>query len=266
VAKSTPLQQLQEQADVPQTKAGKLFMAMPVIMTVIATLLAGLASGEMTKAQYDRAYAAQLQSKAGDQWAFFQAKRLRGELQRNTIDVLASTGAMLPAGSAVEAPKPSALVAAPEVSAALEAAHADAPPETINPLLQALAEAPLAAALKSAKDRVANYDTLTAPLIKAAEVTAISRLTFNAARYDVEAKLVADIARLYEIQVRKTNLSAERHHLRSQRFFFGMLAAQAAVIVSTFALAARQRNLLWGFAAAAGVLAVVFAIYVYVYV
>jgi hypothetical protein len=45
-----------------------------------------------------------------------------------------------------------------------------------------------------------------------------------------------------------------------------MLAAQAAVIVATFALAARQRNLLWGLAAGAGVLAVAFAIYVYLYV
>jgi hypothetical protein len=105
MAKPTPLQQLQEQADVPQTKMGKLFTAMPVVMTVIATLLAGLASGEMTKAQYQRAYAAQLQSKAGDQWAFFQAKRLRGELQRNTIDVLAATGATLPSGSATELPR-----------------------------------------------------------------------------------------------------------------------------------------------------------------
>ncbi|AKC81914.1 hypothetical protein IMCC26134_02385 [Verrucomicrobia bacterium IMCC26134] len=266
MATPTPLQQLQEQADVPQTKTGKLFTAMPVIMTVIATLLAGLASGEMTKAQYDRAFAAQLQSKAGDQWAFFQAKRLRGELQRNTIDVLTATGSKLPSGSSAEIPKPAPLELVPEVTAALDAARADAPPETINPLLQGLADAPLAEALKAAKDRAAAYDTLTAPLIKAVESVPLARLTFNAARYDAEAKLVADIARLYEIQVRKTNLSAERHHLRSQRFFFGMLAAQAAVIVSTFALAARQRNLLWGFAAGAGVLAVVFAIYVYVYV
>jgi hypothetical protein len=266
MAKSTPLQQLQEQADVPQTKMGKLFTAMPVVMTVIATLLAGLASGEMTKAQYQRAYAAQLQSKAGDQWAFFQAKRLRGELQRNTLDVLAATGAALPPGAATALPEPAALVVAPEVAAALDAARADAPPETINPLLQGLADAPLADALKAAKDRTAAYDAVTAPLGKTAAATALGRLTFNAARYDMEARLNADIARLYELQVRKTNLSAERHHLRSQRFFFGMLAAQAAVIVSTFALAARQRNLLWGFAAGAGLLAVVFAIYVYVYV
>ena len=48
--------------------------------------------------------------------------------------------------------------------------------------------------------------------------------------------------------------------------FFGMLGAQLGVIVATFAMAARNRNLLWSLAAAAGVLAIVFAIYVYLYV
>ena len=54
-------------SNVPQTKWGKIHLATPVVMTVIATLLAGLASSEMTRAQYDRALGAQLQSKAGDQ-------------------------------------------------------------------------------------------------------------------------------------------------------------------------------------------------------
>jgi hypothetical protein len=69
-----------------------------------------------------------------------------------------------------------------------------------------------------------------------------------------------------ELQVRQSNISAERHHRRSQRFFFGMLGAQAAVIVSTFSLAAQQRNLLWSLAAAAGLAAIAFAIYVYFYI
>ena len=64
-------------ADLPPNKFGKILGATPIIMTVIATMLAGLASSEMTKAQYDRAMAAQLQSKAGDQWSYFQAKKLR---------------------------------------------------------------------------------------------------------------------------------------------------------------------------------------------
>jgi hypothetical protein len=78
-------------ADVPQTKWGKILTATPVIMTVVATALAGLASSEMTRAQYARSLAAQQQSKAGDQWSFFQAKRLRGAMQRSTLDVLQST-------------------------------------------------------------------------------------------------------------------------------------------------------------------------------
>ena len=34
-----------------------------------------------------------------------------------------------------------------------------------------------------------------------------------------------------------SNFSAERHHARSQKFFYGMLGAQLGVIVSTFAMA-----------------------------
>src|SRR5690349_17946421 len=76
---------------VPQTSWGKILSATPVAMAVIATMLAGLASSEMTKAQYDRSLAAQQQSKAGDQWSFFQAKRLRGAYQRNTADLVQNT-------------------------------------------------------------------------------------------------------------------------------------------------------------------------------
>jgi hypothetical protein len=45
-----------------------------------------------------------------------------------------------------------------------------------------------------------------------------------------------------------------------------MLAAQLAVIISTFAIAARQRSFLWSIAAAAGMAAIAFAAYVYLYV
>jgi hypothetical protein len=78
----------QLKADMPPTNWGKILAATPVVMAVVATLLAGLASSEMTRAQYDRALAAQQQSKAGDQWSFFQAKRLRGAFQRSSLDLL----------------------------------------------------------------------------------------------------------------------------------------------------------------------------------
>ena len=44
-----------------------------------------------------------------------------------------------------------------------------------------------------------------------------------------------------------------------------MLAAQMAVIVATLAIAARKRNLLWSIAAAAGMVAVSFGAWVYLF-
>ena len=83
-------------SDVPQTAMGKLLLVTPVVMTVIATLLAGLASSEMTRAQYDRAYAAQIQSKAGDQWNYFQAKKLRSAMQRTSLELLQASAEVRP--------------------------------------------------------------------------------------------------------------------------------------------------------------------------
>src|SRR6516165_10349180 len=61
-----------------KTRWDSILTSTPVVLTVLATLLAGLSSSEMTRAQYHRSLAAQHQSKAGDQWSFFQAKRIRG--------------------------------------------------------------------------------------------------------------------------------------------------------------------------------------------
>jgi hypothetical protein len=60
-----------------KSKLEKILTSAPVILTVIATLLAGMSSSEMTQAQYHRSLAAQYQSKVSDQWNFFQAKRIR---------------------------------------------------------------------------------------------------------------------------------------------------------------------------------------------
>src|SRR5271167_1727817 len=78
-------------ADLPQNRWGKTLAATPVVMAVIATMLAGLASSEMTHAQYDRSTAAELQSKAGDQWNFAADKKTRGALAHNSLDLLAAS-------------------------------------------------------------------------------------------------------------------------------------------------------------------------------
>src|SRR5450432_2492849 len=86
--------------DLPQTKFGKILGATPVVMAVVATMLAGLASSEMTRAQYDRSFAAQLQSKAGDQWSYYQAKKLRSAVAHNTLDLLLATSEVPPLATA----------------------------------------------------------------------------------------------------------------------------------------------------------------------
>jgi hypothetical protein len=65
--------------------------------------------------------------------------------------------------------------------------------------------------------------------------------------------------------VRKSNITAERHIARSLRFFIGMLAAQAAVVIATLSIAAQKRSILWLLASTAGLAAVAFSIYVYFY-
>lgn len=286
--------------DMPQTTWGRVLLATPVVMTVVATLLAGLASSEMTRAQYNRSLAAQQQAKAGDQWSFFQAKRLRGAMQISTLDLLKVTAPLRPLDEAglkkfgeVDAaasaallkgelpPVPAPVASDPPLKSALEAVERMKPEHEIRSVLESVKAATVDEAIQAARDRAAAFDAATSPisrnvdrLEKAAatsgpadlirDVTA-ARLRYTAARYEVEARLNQAVANLYELQVRQSNMAAERHHRRSERFFLGMLAAQAAVITATFALAARQRSILWGLAAGVGLVAVAFAVYVYLW-
>lgn len=296
-------------ADLPPSAFGKILAATPVVMTVVATLLAGLATREMTVAQYDRSLAAQQQSKAGDQWNFFQAKKLRSQMQRSTLDLLQATaevGALDTSAVAgldasftdasfkqslddVRAVHLPSAGPAPKFDANLQAAITafvnEAPEAEFTEAVMKVSPTTIEAALREAIGQAHAFDTAVKPLSSTVDKVdaalaksgdgmikvdqpllrgfTAARLRFSAARYDTEARLNQTVATLYEVQVKKSNLSAERHHRRSQKFFFGMLAAQAAVIIATFAMAARKRNLLWSIAAAAGITAVAFAVYIY---
>jgi hypothetical protein len=299
--------------EIASTTWGKVLSITPVVLTVIATMLAGLASSEMTRAQYDRSLAAQRQSKAGDQWNFFQGKRLRGVVLRTTLDLMAATagaraldalalrqalaGTPLAAGFDTTAgqqalavlrdgtmPKAAARPSfPPEVQATLAALEATKPDAEIARLLGRISSGPLDQALSAMQAHALATDDLYRAVSQAVDAwekhlttTAgdsplrrdfvAARMNYNALRYDAEARLNQTIAELFELQVRASNLSAERHHRRSSRFFYGMLAAQMGVIVSTLAMAARKRNLLWGIAAAAGAVALAFTVYVLLYV
>jgi hypothetical protein len=285
-------------SDLPPSVWGKILGATPVVLTVVATVLAGLASSEMTGAQYDRSLGAQLQAKAGDQWNFFQGQKLRGAMQRNLLDLLASAGALrpvtaatLPAGLA-GTPAAEALTAGrlpeagtaatlpPAVQAAVDALESAGGEAEVLPAIGRASAADVQAALRAAQQRADDFDARLSrisqsiaaaePVLAAPATDAglrrdfiAARVGFEARRYEAEAQLSQGIARLYELEVRKSNVSAERHHLRSANFFYGMLAAQMGVVISTLAMAARKRSLLWLLAAGAGLAAVAFAVYVY---
>ncbi len=291
--------------DLPQSTWGKILGATPIVMTVIATMLAGLASSEMTKAQYDRSAAAQLQSKAGDQWNYYQAKKLRSAVAHNTLDLLAATVDITPfTMSAIARPETMSIVRSVDatsldaliknelppatpakfdepVNAALAAVENSKPESEVTVMLVKIKDATLAESLTAAKDAANAFDEAAKPINKTSDKLdealmtgdkntfrsfSAARLRYTAARYDAEAKLNSSIGGILELQVRKGNISAEHHHKRSAKFFYGMLAAQMAVIIATFSIAARQKSFLWSLAAAAGLSAVSFAAYVYFYV
>ena len=72
----------------------KIITMTPIVLTIVATAFAGISSSEMTRSMYFRSLAAQQQSKAGDQWSFFQVKRIRGTTLESTVDLMQSLGSV----------------------------------------------------------------------------------------------------------------------------------------------------------------------------
>jgi hypothetical protein len=399
----------------PETPRGtweKVIVSTPVVLTVVATILAGLSSSEMNQGQYHRALAAQNQSKAGDQWSLFQAKRGRQSGMENTVSVLEgmagagdadlvawqdsvrrlseemksaqdAAGRMKQAAAggkggvaagadlAIErfgTGAPAKLKAADAINAELMAAledknvvagltamlsgrlpeveKKDVGSEKVRELLKAIenrqpesetvamvshvsgteleeafataranekafdeALGPINAAaervgailvrrmtlgraferstreLAAAGTEAAGEGATMVPEIRlaAAELSALitreralqseiynsftlARLRFGAKRYEHEAKYNLLPSQLYEIQVRQSSATSERHRVRSKRFFYGMLCAQAGVTIATLAMAVRRRSVMWGLASVAGLSAIVFAGYVYLFI
>jgi hypothetical protein len=88
---------------------------------------------------------------------------------------------------------------------------------------------------------------------------------YNARRNQREADFNKEVAGLLDIEVRKYSIESDRLRERSKHFFYGMLGAQAAVTIASLSLAVRQRSAFWGLAAAAGLGALLFGGYVYMF-
>ena len=121
----------------------------------------------------------------------------------------------------------------PSLKSALEAVERMKPEHEVRSLLESVKTETVDEAIQAARDRAAAFDAATSPISRSVDraekavsasgpadlvrdVTA-ARLRYTAARYDVEARLNQAIANLYELQVRQSNMAAERHHRRSER-------------------------------------------------
>ncbi|MGD0389239.1 MAG: DUF4337 family protein [Tepidisphaeraceae bacterium] len=384
MAKTSQFASLANDPEHKRTRWETILVSTPIILTVVATVLAGLSSSEMSSAQYYRSLAAQMQSKASDQWGYFQAKKIRAEQCGNTVEILRGisqptpadardlretakrlTDEMLRVGAAMSLlphPMPLRLEVSAELSEHWKAAAAfvsqidagttrpdgaddladfmrgeipdiqeqpignqqiigavlavdsrvpeadlerqagqifqgdldgaiaianenaaafDKAVEQISPgrarieractgisreagaFERAARRAPDEVIAIEPANSIASMHELSSQLSSA---VAIAGLNFNSNRYQREAHYNQVVAQLLEVQVRRQSFISDRHRVRSREFFYGMLGAQAGVTIATFSLAVRRGSWLWGLAASAGLAAVTFAAYVYLFV
>lgn len=92
-----------------------------------------------------------------------------------------------------------------------------------------------------------------------------ARYDYNARRYFRDARYNQRSAMLFEVEARKNAATSERFRTRSRNFFFGLLFAQAGAAIASLSLAASRKSTLWALAGVAGVAAVAFSAYVYLY-
>jgi hypothetical protein len=310
----------------------KIITTTPVVLAVIATILAGLSSSESGMAQYHRALSAQNESKAADQWAFYQAKRTRAEEADNTRSLLAViTGTAIAGPEAVQqllnwAEHPSATMPAafdpsrfsteaqklansPSAADLSQYLAAGLPTVQDQPLgepgvesamkaigenkdaariVKTLSQEQIDHALSQAQLNADNFDLATKPITdfidrlatlatkgpgaaasdqdkSLAHALVASRLSWDSRRNTAEAKYNQTVAQILEVEVLYTSLDSDRHRDRSKFFFYGMLAAQAGVTISTLSLAVQKRSLLWAAASLVGMGAVAYAAYIYLF-
>jgi phosphotransferase system glucose/maltose/N-acetylglucosamine-specific IIC component len=129
--------------------------------------------------------------------------------------------------------------------------------------------------IADSQDEITRLDRAWGPVLKAVEQAATTagpseaggraaqRYGVEARRYRAESRLNQGLGFRYEARVKVSSAVAERHRTRSKNFFYVMLVAQAGVTVSAIANARRKKNLFWSLASAAGIIAVVAGVYVY---
>lgn len=267
----------------------KLGAGLPVALTALATILAGMSTGELNRAMLWRSNAAQDQAKATGQWTLAGFKRDRALICDTTADTLK-------AATNYKEPPPLTRTSDPDqvvrVKAWMEGkGNAPAADQSVRDVLQAVKEqkteqevlrlaravdekslqAEIAAAMKQemdiegvyeAESRSAKKAVADAPNGEKAGPTA-ARYEVDGRRYRAESTANQWIGFLLEVRVKHSTEESDRHRQRSENFFLAMLAAQVGGVGSSLALARKKRSILWLVAGLAGLAATAFGAYVY---
>ncbi|MEO2090031.1 MAG: hypothetical protein ABGY75_11110 [Gemmataceae bacterium] len=270
-------------ADEPRTLFDRLGAALPVALTALSTVFAGMSTGELSRAMYWRSTAAQDQSKANDQWSLAGFKRDRALVCETTAETLRAVGGYKPVAEPPKTSVPEFVRRVGEwtrgkgdppaadagVRAVLVAVHAGDADAEVLPLARkvdpASLNAEIAAGLRNVTEAEKEFDAELAAVKGQATTASAAALRYevDSRRYRAEATANQWVGFLYEVRVKTSTAASERHRQRSENFFIAMLAAQVGAVGSSLALARKRRNVLWLLAGTAGLVAVGFGGYVY---
>ena len=273
----------------PKSLFDRVIETTPIVLTVVATVFAGLSGSEMNLAMYWRSVAAQDQSLATDQWTLAGFKRDRALTVETAADALRAvhgagppppTGT--PAADWLRGDGPPTPELPPIDDPALNALLAAVRDKTADagPLAARVPPARVTAAIAAAEAAWQRTDAAWGPVTKQAGEIAragvavnpdaaarvalqVAWLSLEGRRYRAEAGVNQQLGFLFEARVRVTAAVSDRHRAKSQSFFYVMLVAQAGVVIASVALARRKMSVFWVLASAAGVVAVLAGLYVY---
>jgi len=299
---ATPANPDASEPDEPKGFLNKIGAALPIGLTALATVFAGMSTGALQQAMYWKSQAAQDQSKATNQWTLAGFKVDRAlVMQTAAAQLSVAAGGKVPEFApdstsadqkvaaewlegkgppdvyrrGADAKRREGRVGLPDVSAALqellEMIRKRAPEEDIA---KRAARIPKAEINKAINDAEAESEKITedewAPKVDAARklvgnsrkkgsdlATAAQAALFELERrrYRSEATLNQEIAALYEARVRTASAESDKHRNKSETLFIAMLVAQIGGVVSSLALARKNKSALWLFASMVGLAA-----------
>ncbi len=283
--------------DKPKSLFDKVSTALPIGLTALATIFAGMSNSELQRAMFWRTAAGQDQAKATNQWTFAGLKRNRSLIMEgNAVQFGIQAGKRDGPFAIPESGKANEKMAAewlsgngpPRVSlptiedanlqAVLDAIRTREPEDDILKIAAKIQPKTINRAIDDAENASAKIDTEWEGVLKAAsdlvaartkaEPAAASaiqaaRFALEQRRYRAESSLSLGIGFLYDARVRVVTAISDHHRRRSEYFFYAMLVAQIGAVISTLAVARQQKSGLLLLAALAGAVAVGFGAFVY---